>query len=82
MEILIFWFIGARSGGNMRRLSLGIVFTVFLIGLTAAQTPKTAAEYIDRGADRSRIGEIDDAISDFSKAIELDNSALKGPEIR
>lgn len=65
----------------MRRLSLGILFAVFLVGLAAAaQTPKTAAEYIDRGADRLRIGEIDDAISDFSKAIELDNSALKGPK--
>lgn len=62
----------------MRRLSLGMVCTVFLVGLTAAQIPKTAAEYIDRGADRLRIGEVDDAISDFSKAIELDNSSLKG----
>jgi tetratricopeptide (TPR) repeat protein len=62
----------------MRRLSLTILFTLLLVGLVEAQTPKTAAEYIDRGANLLRAGQIDNAIADFSKAIELDSAASKG----
>jgi tetratricopeptide (TPR) repeat protein len=62
----------------MRKLSLAILFTVLLVGLVAAQTPKTAADYINRGTNLLRTGQIDDAIADFSKAIEIDSAASKG----
>src|SRR6266513_6475299 len=64
----------------MRKRSLAALLLLFLVSVVAAQptksAPRSAAGYLSRGNARWRKGNLDGAISDFTKAIELDpNSA-------
>src|SRR5215470_503287 len=44
---------------------------------TPAQTPRSAADYLNRGAARYAAGDMDGAITDFDKAIAINSGFVK-----
>ena len=49
---------------------LGVLF--FVVWPVQGQTPTTAVDYNNRGVDRQNAGDLDGAIADYTKAIEID----------
>jgi tetratricopeptide (TPR) repeat protein len=50
-----------------------ILIFLFLVWPVQGQTPTTANDYYNRGIARAKLGDLDGAIADFSKVIEIDS---------
>src|SRR5437660_796308 len=49
-----------------------ILVFLFAVWPVQGQTPTTAADYFNRGIHRQDLGDLDGAIADYTKAIEID----------
>ena len=66
----------------MQKRSLAALFLLLLVSAVAAQsarsTPTSAAGYLSRGNARWQKGDLEGAIADYTKAIELDPNSADG----
>jgi tetratricopeptide (TPR) repeat protein len=57
----------------MKRVTFLILFVLFVVVWPVrSQTPSTAVDYFNRGAERQKAGDLDGAIANYNKAIEID----------
>src|SRR4051794_36781419 len=67
----------------MRTLSsLGILLCLFSVCATAQNPPMTAVEYQNRGLERQGANDLDGAIADYDKAIQLDPGLIEAYDNR
>ena len=66
----------ARCGGLAASQRVAAILVV-LACAAQAQTPHSAKDYLDRGAARYSAGDLDGAIRDFDKAIEINSGHVK-----
>src|ERR1041384_660867 len=64
------------SSDRIRKTVSALLFLGTVFVFTAAQTPRTAENFMDRGLERQTKGDIEGAIEDFSKVISMKPQAL------
>src|SRR5215469_16537305 len=69
-------------GWRVQFLAVVAIFLGFSAIELRAQTPRAAQKYLERGVARYKAGDLDGAIADFDKAIELNShpSGTRGDE--
>jgi tetratricopeptide (TPR) repeat protein len=67
---------------NMSKLTIPLTLILLLASASTAQTPQTAGDYLKTGMAHFQRGEIDAALGDANKALELDSNNVEALALR